>query len=173
MDEITFPPKAVLTETQPPQQQVEETPHHDQPEEKLVINNCITLTLLLISGLRSTIVLDSDYITHHSLHVSKPEWITIQSLKDGLFNSWKDEWGNLPPSTQNIRLIHLGKILEESQTLEDCGITPLSVHNVIHLTVKPESFELEAPTKSRPAFRRRNNANSNSDERSRGCCVIS
>jgi hypothetical protein len=78
----------------------------------------IDLTLLLISGLRVSLTLDDHYITTHSLPFREPKLITVGGLKQCLFDSWQEDWGVTPTSVANIRLIHLGKVLEEAQTLD-------------------------------------------------------
>ncbi|ANB12973.1 hypothetical protein AWJ20_1251 [Sugiyamaella lignohabitans] len=136
----------------------------------------LELTLLLISGLRVKIKIDDNYMQTHSIPITAPESMTVGSLKSSLFSSWQDEWGSAPTTTGLIRLIHLGKILEDQQTLEECSLTSSKSHNVVHLSVKPESFEMEAPTKvkSRSGFRggRSGDQREGQSRGSSSCCII-
>lgn len=134
----------------------------------------LVLTLLLITGLRITIKLDSHYMASHSLEFQGPEQVTIGSFKECIYSSWQEDWGPVPTNPANVRLIYLGKVLESSQTFEECKILIDNPYNVLHLSVRPESFELESTEKTkqvRSRFRARGTGESG-ETRSGGCCII-
>lgn len=134
--------------------------------------NVIKITLLLISGQRMIVPIDSEFMNKNDLSGNEnPLDISIGTLKTSLFKDWQESWGNPPAKASNIRLIHLGKILEDEQSLADCGISNDSLHNVVHLSVKPESFELDTSSKSKTA-RKNSSSNRNSDNTHSRCCVI-
>ncbi|CAN6675068.1 hypothetical protein TRVA0_083S00210 [Trichomonascus vanleenenianus] len=122
----------------------------------------VEVTLMLISGQRNKFTIPpQDEKTQSN--------ITIEHFRNALFQSWKDAWGNSPSTPANIRLIHFGKVLEDAQTLEECGIT--SPHpTVVHVSVKPQSFELDRSksNSSKSKSRRRSD-----DDRGSRCCIIS
>lgn len=49
-----------------------------------------------------------------------------------------------PISPDHIRLIHFGKILVDSCTLENYNISPSNLFNVLHLSVRPDSINARA-----------------------------
>lgn len=138
----------------------------------------LTLTLLLITGLRITIKMDSHYLASHSslTAFSDPEQVLIGSFKSCIYSCWQDDWTVAPPTTPDcIRLIYLGKVLQDDQTFEQCKVTNENSHNVIHLSVKPASFELENPDKVKQPKGRFRNRSGQADGESRssgGCCII-
>lgn len=139
---------------------------NDQPEDP----NALKLTLLLISGMRTVLKLDQSFLQTHSLS-GLAQKISVGDLRKSLFKSWRDDWGTSPAGVANIRLIHLGKVLEDSQTLEQCGLVPTNSINVVHLSVKPESFELESSSKAKSKGRRRGSGAD--DSHHSRCCIIS
>lgn len=78
----------------------------------------IHITLLLVSGLRVPLTVDTDFISSHELPSDPPHSLLIGSVKSALFTDWKEEWGIAPVSPTNIRFIHYGKVLDDSQTLQ-------------------------------------------------------
>lgn len=72
-------------------------------------------------------------------------------------NNNNQNWGavlakNLTPApidADHIRLIHLGKVLVDTYTLEEYKITSANAFNVLHLSVKPENTGKEKSRKSR------------------------
>uniref|UniRef100_A0A060T4Z0 ARAD1C01804p n=1 Tax=Blastobotrys adeninivorans TaxID=409370 RepID=A0A060T4Z0_BLAAD len=139
---------------------------HDEPEDP----NALKLTLLLISGMRTVLKLDKTFLQTHSLS-GLAQKMSVGDLRKSLFKSWRDDWGTSPAGVANIRLIHLGKVLEDSQTLEECGLVPTNSINVVHLSVKPESFELESSSKAKSKGRRRTSGGD--DSHHSRCCIIS
>lgn len=150
----------------------------------------LNVTLLLMSALRVSIRVDSQFLKAHDAgDDTAPGDFTVGALKDVLFGMWHENWGNAPVDPSHIRLIHLGKVLEEEQTLDQCGIVPEGA-NVVHMSVKPESFDLETPVKvqkkSMLRHRRGNSSTGGGDHGSRGnardsssgrqssggCCII-
>lgn len=131
----------------------------------------IKITLLLISGQRQVVPVDADFLAKNELQgLEDAGQVTIGVLRQSLFRDWQESWGNPPASATNVRLIHLGKILEDDQTLTACGISHDNPHNVVHMSVKPESFELDSSSKTKAT--RRPSASHRSDRSRSRCCII-
>jgi hypothetical protein len=145
-------------------------------------SDALNITLLLISALRVSIRVDSQFLKVHEVgEVMAPNDITVGSFKDVLYSIWHENWGSPPINAAHIRLIHLGKVLEDNQTLEQCRIVPDGA-NVVHMSVKPKSFDVETPVKlqKKSMLRHRRGESGTRDEsmnaqerRTRGgCCII-
>jgi hypothetical protein len=142
----------------------------DEPEATKEEQPAIKITLLLISGQRQVVPINADFLAKNEQSVEDAGQVTIGTLRGSLFNDWQESWGNPPANATNIRLIHLGKILEDDQTLTNCGISHDNPHNVVHMSVKPESFELDSSSKAKAT--RRPSASHRSDRSRSRCCII-
>lgn len=149
-----------------PQQKPEQEGVAEPKEERPAIK----ITLLLISGQRQVVPIDADFLAKNGQSMEDAGLVTIGVLRGSLFRDWQESWGNPPASATNIRLIHLGKILEDDQTLTNCGISHDNPHNVVHMSVKPESFELDSSSKAKAT--RRPSASHRSDRSHSRCCII-
>ncbi|KAF8421243.1 hypothetical protein EV426DRAFT_575901 [Tirmania nivea] len=99
----------------------------------------LSITLLLISGVRYPFIINSEYMSRHNLSVSDqdPMQINVFALKECIWKEWNDEeWNVKPPSANFIRLIHFGRLLDDRQQLKDCRLNP-NTPNVVHMTVRP------------------------------------
>jgi hypothetical protein len=138
----------------------------------------LVLTLLVISGLRITMKLDSHYLASHSslTAFSHPEKVSIGAFKSCIYSCWQEDWGaTAPASSASIRLIYLGKVLQDDQTFEECKIISENAHNVVHLSVKSASFELEPSDKVKQPkgrFRNRSGQGEGESRSGGGCCII-
>ncbi|EWC45415.1 hypothetical protein DRE_00814 [Drechslerella stenobrocha 248] len=101
--------------------------------------------------------------------------MTVYNLKECVWRDWKqDELGTEQPASPHlIRLILLGRLLEDKSLLKDCRLN-LEYPNVVHLSLRPADVaEDEVTSKSGkfPAFN--TNANRTGERPSPGCrCVI-
>ncbi|SGZ24050.1 BQ5605_C023g09692 [Microbotryum silenes-dioicae] len=104
----------------------------------------VGLEFLLLSGKR--------------MRLSIGDKTSIQRTREILWQRWPPEWSGpeeLPPSTQSLRLLYLGKILEDDKTLSTYGIGSSEGANptVLHVNVRPLS--LSKSEKSREFSHRR------------------
>ncbi|KAK9461013.1 uncharacterized protein V1516DRAFT_674749 [Lipomyces oligophaga] len=97
------------------------------------------LSLLPLSGVRVALSLDQDYITKHGIRAPGPDAMTVLDLKECLLADWSLDWGDFPGDTDHIRLIYLGRLLDDKDSLLDSRLSR-SGHNVIHLSTRPSSF---------------------------------
>ncbi|CAG8577365.1 10233_t:CDS:2 [Paraglomus brasilianum] len=83
----------------------------------------ITLTLLLISGKKHTFKFDPNE--------------TIKTVKDRVFDTWPGEWSDERPplSASNLRILYMGKFLNDDTTLKSNKIEP-GQDTTAHLTIK-------------------------------------
>ncbi|KAL1916651.1 uncharacterized protein VTP21DRAFT_5355 [Calcarisporiella thermophila] len=83
----------------------------------------VHLTLLLVSGLRHSFVFNSQ--------------ATVWEVKREVYDSWPKEWQDEKPISPNqLRLLYLGRFLDEHTTLESNRIYAGS-STVAHLTIRP------------------------------------
>ncbi|RPB29379.1 hypothetical protein L211DRAFT_844373 [Terfezia boudieri ATCC MYA-4762] len=81
----------------------------------------LSITLLLISGVRYPFTINSEFMSRHNLSVTDqdPMQINVSALKECIWKEWKDEeWNVKPPSANFIRLIHFGRLLDDRQQLK-------------------------------------------------------
>ncbi|KAK6332330.1 hypothetical protein TWF696_003048 [Orbilia brochopaga] len=135
----------------------------------------IVITLLLLSGARTTFTLNGGFLARHNVTHTDPMQMTVYNLKECVWRDWKeDELSTEQPTSPHlIRLILLGRLLEDKALLKDCRLN-LENPNVVHLSLRPADVgEDEVTTKSGkfPPF---NTASGRTGERaSPGCrCVI-
>lgn len=106
------------------------------------------ITILLSSGERAEWALDDSFVAAHNLSIKSCDEATVGQLKHCIATKWADFKTNTEaPDPSRLRLIYLGKILEEAQTLEGVGLgsgAQANVSSVIHVSVRPESFQLDS-----------------------------
>lgn len=106
------------------------------------------ITILLSSGERVEWALDDSFLTAHNLSVKSCDEATVAQLKQCIATKWPDfKTNSSSPEPSRLRLFFLGKILDDSQTLESVGLgsnSPQNVSSVIHVSVRPESFQLDS-----------------------------
>ncbi|KAJ3371725.1 hypothetical protein GGF31_002704 [Allomyces arbusculus] len=84
----------------------------------------VSLTLLLVSGDR------------------RAGWLfdattTVKGVKAAVLAAWPSEWpGDRPTHVSQLRLLHLGKFLDDNTTLQESHIAPGET-TVVHLLVGP------------------------------------
>lgn len=136
----------------------------------------VTLTFLLVSGRRKTQTFD-------------PE-TTVGRVKELVWNAWPTRdaaWPEeRPPAPSYFRILYLGKILQDEETLMSLGfpasLPPSSptTPTIVHLSIRPYAISSEDPALSKKArlasaFARRGNSGHTDDlgaddaDRA-GCC---
>ncbi|KAK6499842.1 hypothetical protein TWF481_010199 [Arthrobotrys musiformis] len=135
----------------------------------------IVITLLILSGARSTFTLNPGYIKRHNVSHDDPMVMTVYNLKECIWRDWKEEelMTKQPASPHLIRLILLGRLLEDKSLLKDCRLQ-LESPNVVHLSLRPADIPEDEVTTKSGKFTGFNGNNGRTGERaSPGCrCVI-
>ncbi|KAG9067827.1 Ubiquitin-like protein 3 [Linnemannia hyalina] len=97
-------------------------------------NSTVSLTLLLVSGSRSTFTFQGTE--------------TIENVKAKVFDSWPKDWEEeKPASPQSLKILYLGKFLADSSTLESNKIQSGNT-TIVHLTIKAPEQEPHGNSKS-------------------------
>jgi hypothetical protein len=80
----------------------------------------LTVTLLLTSGARHPFKLDSKYFAKRSVDVpsNDPFNLSVYKLKELILREWREEWEAKPSSPTSIRLINMGKLLDDKASLK-------------------------------------------------------
>jgi len=125
------PPPAHLKDTSPPIQ------HDDDDEEdhdgatfsknphSASDHPACQITLLLATGSRHPYRVDERYLAkrnvqtpgHTAMGRPDPFSISVYTLKELILREWRIEWDAKPASPTSIRLIHLGKLLDDKEPL--------------------------------------------------------
>ncbi|KAF7301106.1 Rad60-SLD-2 domain-containing protein [Mycena indigotica] len=86
-----------------------------------------TLMFLLASGSRCT--------RSYELHT------TIQTVKSTLWDSWPSDWPERPPLSACLRILHLGRVLQDEEPLSKLGFPsgPETAPSptIVHLAISP------------------------------------
>ncbi|KAI0703179.1 ubiquitin-related domain-containing protein [Earliella scabrosa] len=141
-------------------------PDHAQQaptEEPIPQTPQVSLTFLLVSGRRRTMSFE-------------PE-TTVGRVKELVWNAWPNDWQDeRPPAPSYLRILYLGKILQDDDSLDKLSFpTQLSSASpsstIVHLSIRAYA----PPSEDVPKKKRRNTAQSGTagdagDEESAGCC---
>ncbi|KAH6660770.1 hypothetical protein BKA67DRAFT_530857 [Truncatella angustata] len=135
----------------------------------------LTVDILIIiptTGNRHPFRINEKYLTKRNVNVTgvtedgkmDPFSITVYTLKELVLREWRKEWETPPREPTSIRLIKMGKMLDDKATLSQYDFSP-SVTSIIHMTVKPQEIVDEEE-----ANKRLKEPGSQSGRS--GCCVI-
>ncbi|KAF1821382.1 uncharacterized protein K489DRAFT_297082, partial [Dissoconium aciculare CBS 342.82] len=104
----------------------------------------LNISLMLTTGARHPYTLDEKYL--HSRKVTTtvdkttgdfdPRLLSGYQLKELIWIDWRSEWEPRPANPSFIRLILMGRMLEDKVALREYPFN-LSAVNVVHMTVKP------------------------------------
>ncbi|KAI5118533.1 hypothetical protein M0805_009685 [Coniferiporia weirii] len=102
----------------------------------------VALTFLLVSGSRRTMVFD-------------PE-APVGRVKELVWNAWPSDWQDVkPPAPNYLRILYLGKILQDEDTLSKLAFplstsapassqaTPPNPATIVHLSIRPYAPPVE------------------------------
>ena len=80
----------------------------------------LTVTLLLTSGARHPFKLDSKYFAKRNVDVpdNDPFHLSVYKLKELILREWREDWETKPSSPTSIRLINMGKLLDDKASLK-------------------------------------------------------
>ncbi|PWW72181.1 hypothetical protein C7212DRAFT_355135 [Tuber magnatum] len=139
---VTISPGSTTENSTPPPPPSEMKP----PSSSLPITPskpALSITLLLISGVRHQFLINEPYLESHSVtggtgkdSLKDPFEMSVWQLKECVWKDWRDEWGQRPASALFIRLIHFGRMLDDKQHLRDCKLNQ-DLPNVVHMTIRP------------------------------------
>ncbi|PWY79276.1 ubiquitin-like protein [Aspergillus heteromorphus CBS 117.55] len=131
----------------------------------------LMITLLLITGSRHPFKIDGKYLRKRSVKVENndPFAMSVYTLKELIWREWRQDWEPRPSSPSSIRLISMGKLLDDKAPLSDSKFNHDSP-TVVHMTVKPQDLVDEEDAKGSKAQYSRERESS---ERSPSCrCII-
>ncbi|RPD65301.1 hypothetical protein L226DRAFT_456020 [Lentinus tigrinus ALCF2SS1-7] len=121
----------------------------------------VSLTFLLVSGRRRTMSFE-------------PE-TTVGRVKELVWNAWPNDWQDeRPPAPSYLRILHLGKILQDEDSLDKLAFptqVPSSAPSstIVHLSIRAYA----PPSEDVPKKKRRSaatGAGEGGDEENAGCC---
>ncbi|QIW99032.1 hypothetical protein AMS68_004550 [Peltaster fructicola] len=102
----------------------------------------LRITLMLITGARHPYTISSRYLASRKVVAVDamgnfdPREMSAYKLKELIWTDWRQEWEPKPRDPAAIRLIILGRMLEDNSQLKDLPFS-LEQTNVVHMTVKP------------------------------------
>lgn len=75
----------------------------------------LMLNLLLLNGARHPFNLDAVYLAKRNVQAqgNDPFNLSVYKVKELILREWRSEWESKPSSPSAIRLIHLGKVLDD------------------------------------------------------------
>ncbi|KAF2719126.1 hypothetical protein K431DRAFT_229217 [Polychaeton citri CBS 116435] len=101
------------------------------------------ISLMLTTGARHPYKIDEKYLRNRKVDDCKdasgsfdPRELSGYKLKELIWTDWRSEWDPRPSSPSLIRLIILGRMLDDKKPLKDFPFS-LAQPNVVHMTVKP------------------------------------
>ena len=98
----------------------------------------LSIVILISSGQRTRFSITSAYLT--KLNKTDGMQVTIGELKMLIWSAWPETWVEVKPGSEAyIRLIYLGKVLDDKITLGEIKIVK-GAPNILHLSVRPADF---------------------------------
>ncbi|KAJ7174283.1 hypothetical protein C8R46DRAFT_1080546 [Mycena filopes] len=162
---------------QQPDVQPEQLEPQPEPEPEAPAMPQTTLTFLLVSGRRRTMAFDPD--------------TTVGRVKELVWNAWpsEPEWqAERPPAPAYLRILYLGKILQDEDTLTKLAFPSSSTPSapapatIVHLSIRAYAPPPDEALKKKKSTRRRGtNASSTAEpggaegaetEEGGGCCCV-
>ncbi|EXJ75279.1 uncharacterized protein A1O5_01975 [Cladophialophora psammophila CBS 110553] len=146
-------------------------PAKDEAPAPTAVGPALTVTLLLTSGARHPFKLDNKYFAKRNVEVPEndPFNLSVYKLKELILREWREEWETKPSSPTSIRLISMGKLLDDKASLKDYKFS-VDAPNVLHMTIKPQDYVEEDDAKGGKSTY---SAHREGEGRSPGCrCII-
>ncbi|KAI0826999.1 ubiquitin-related domain-containing protein [Trametes gibbosa] len=124
----------------------------------------VSLTFLLVSGRRRTMSFE-------------PE-TTVGRVKELAWNTWPNDWQDVrPPAPSYLRILYLGKILQDEDSLDKMSFptqlpSAAPSATIVHLSIRPYAPQSEdIPKKKRRLTGSQPRADAEgAEDRSSGCC---
>lgn len=85
------------------------------PKDGTPVGPTLMLNLLLLTGARHPFNLDTAYLAKRNVQAqgNDPFNLSVYKVKELILREWRSEWESKPSSPSAIRLIHLGKVLDD------------------------------------------------------------
>lgn len=94
------------------------------PKDDTPAGPTLMLNLLLLTGARHPFNLDAAYLAKRNVQAqgNDPFNLSVYKVKELILREWRAEWESKPSSPSAIRLIHLGKVLDDKTAFkgENC-----------------------------------------------------
>ncbi|KAK3677891.1 hypothetical protein LTR78_001986 [Recurvomyces mirabilis] len=109
-------------------------------------NHTLQINLMLTTGAKHPYNISEKYLTSRNAVAKNtagdfdPKQLTGYKLKELIWQDWRREWEARPASPSSIRLITMGKMVEDKKVLADYSFA-LDRSNVVHMTIKPAEFD--------------------------------
>ncbi|KAK0274465.1 hypothetical protein LTR35_011619 [Friedmanniomyces endolithicus] len=140
----------------------------------------LNISLMLTTGAKHPYKIDEKYLTNRNAvaksakadGVFDPMAITGYKLKELIWTDWRKEWEPRPASPSAIRLITMGKMVDDKKMLNDYSFG-MDKTNVVHMTVKPADFGEDEETAGKHGAKGGSIRTRDGGESGAGCrCVI-
>ncbi|SMY28021.1 unnamed protein product [Zymoseptoria tritici ST99CH_1A5] len=102
----------------------------------------LNISLMLTTGARHPYKVDERYLRNRKVEARTtggdfdPRELSGYKLKELIWTDWRNEWDPRPASPSSIRLILMGRMIEDKGVLKDFPFK-MDTTNVVHMTVKP------------------------------------
>ncbi|KAF8526573.1 ubiquitin-related domain-containing protein [Hysterangium stoloniferum] len=119
-----------------------------------------SLTFLLISGRRRT--------------MSFPSSTTVGRVKELVWNSWPTDWTDVrPPAPNYLRILYLGKMLQDEDVLQNPSASPTVHSTIVHLSIRPipPASEKDDLKKKKRRIGTASQNDPDTDGEQAGCCA--
>ncbi|KXT03301.1 hypothetical protein AC578_4736 [Pseudocercospora eumusae] len=142
------PPPQDPTPAAQPTLNLQETEHLGPATDSPIVHTptnsgpVLSISLMLTTGARHPYKIDEKYLRNRKVEVKnsegtfEPRELSGYQLKELIWTDWRSEWEPRPASPSSIRLIVMGRMIEDKSTLKDFPFH-LANTNVVHMTVKP------------------------------------
>jgi len=103
----------------------------------------LVITLLLHSTeTRHPYIIDESYLKRRNVTVddNNPINMTVYTLKELILRDWRTEWEPRPTTPTSIRLIHMGRMLDDKSCLRDSRFSNGDTPHIVHMTIKPQEI---------------------------------
>ncbi|KAK4574531.1 hypothetical protein LTR86_001372 [Recurvomyces mirabilis] len=141
-------------------------------------NHTLQINLMLTTGAKHPYNISEKYLTSRNAVAKNaggefdPKQLTGYKLKELIWQDWRREWEARPASPSSIRLITMGKMVEDKKVLADYSFA-LDRSNVVHMTIKPADFDQDDETGGKHAGKGSSIRMRDGGEGGAGCrCVI-
>ncbi|EME40485.1 hypothetical protein DOTSEDRAFT_74152 [Dothistroma septosporum NZE10] len=138
----------------------------------------LSISLMLTTGARHPYKIDEKYLRNRKVEAKDangafdPKAISGYQLKELIWTDWRSEWEPRPTSPSSIRLILLGRMVEDKSLLRDLPFKSDST-NVVHMTVKPADLIDDEDTAGKGTGKSSSTRMRDTEDRGAGCrCVV-
>jgi len=139
----------------------------------------LRITLMLTTGARHAYTISQKYLSSRKVSALDasgnfdPREMSGYKLKELIWTDWRTEWEARPRDPSSIRLIIMGRMIDDKASLKDLPFAILN-SNVVHMTVKPaDLLDDEAEGAGKTGSKGSIRAHNAGEESGAGCrCVI-